>query len=142
MAEREGPRRRLAPEERKAELLAAALAVFAELGFERATLQDVADRAGVTKGALYHYFDSKNELFIELVRARVHDLVAALDARVTGDAGVTREQLLHDYLERLWRSLHQPHMLELSRLILMELPNFPEAGRAFVERRDPEWKPM
>jgi AcrR family transcriptional regulator len=133
VAERETARRRLAPEERRAELLAAALEVFAELGFERATLQDVADRAGVTKGALYHYFDSKDELFLELVRARVGDLVVASEARIAASADVPRAQLLRDYLEEEWRTLQQPHMLELARLILLELPKFPEVKATFFE---------
>jgi len=45
-------RERLAPEARRDKLLDAALAVFSELGFERATLNDVADRVGATKGCL------------------------------------------------------------------------------------------
>lgn len=127
-------RTRLAPETRRAAILQAALEVFAELGFERATLQEVADRARVTKGALYHYFDSKDELFIELVRSRLGDLVVESDARVAAaDPGLTREELLRDHLERMWATLQQPWMLELSRLVLLELANFPDVGRAFFE---------
>ena len=50
-------RRRLRPGTRRDEILEAAQAVFSELGFDRTTLNDVAERAGVTKGAVYHYFD-------------------------------------------------------------------------------------
>lgn len=128
----DGGRRRLAPEERKAELLSAALEVFGEVGFERATLQQVADRAGVTKGALYHYYASKDELFSELVRDRLVGLVAAGEARVAGaDPSLSRRALLQEHLESMWDTLQQPDMLRLTQLILTELPAFPELGGAF-----------
>lgn len=134
MEEHEVIRRRMPPEVRRAELLDAALEVFAELGYERATLNDVADRVGVTKGALYHYFASKEQLFVELVRSRLGGLVIASEARiVAADAGRTREELLREVLEEMWVTLQQPHMIELNRLIMMELPKFPEAGGAFFD---------
>ena len=128
----EGGRRRLAPEARRAEVLAAALAVFTELGFEWATLQDVADRAGVTKGALYHYFDSKNELFLELMRERVKAHVTARDALVAAAAPTKpREELLRELLKTIWSHVQQPGMLDLIKLMMTELPKFPEIGRSF-----------
>ena len=51
------------PEARPDAILDAAWAVFAERGFARAKLDDVARRAGVSKGTLYLYFDSKERLF-------------------------------------------------------------------------------
>ena len=127
-------RRRLPPEMRRAALLEAALEVFAELGFERATLHDVAERAGVTKGAVYHYFASKDELFLELVRGRLRDLVMASDARIAAaDPAASRATLLREVLEQTWETLHQPHMAEFNRLILTELPKFPEVGRTFFD---------
>jgi len=127
-------RRRLTPEVRRAQILAAALEVFTGLGFERATLQDVADRAGVTKGALYHYFESKDQLFTELVHGYLGELVQAGDLRVAqNEAGLSREELLRAHLEAMWSTLQLPHMLGLSQLILMELPKFPDLGRGFFE---------
>ena len=133
--EAEAPvRRRLPPEMRRAALLEAALEVFAELGFERATLHDVAERAGVTKGAVYHYFASKDELFLELVRGRLRELVIASDARIAAaDPAASRATLLREVLEQTWETLHQPHMAEFNRLILTELPKFPEVGRTFFD---------
>jgi AcrR family transcriptional regulator len=49
------------------ELLDAALHVFAEKGYRNARLDDVADAAGVTKGAIYHYFDTKEGLLLQVV---------------------------------------------------------------------------
>ena len=52
------------PDERPGELLEAALRVFAARGYRRTTLDEVAAAAGVTKGAIYHYFPNKQELLL------------------------------------------------------------------------------
>src|SRR5437868_14431653 len=55
------------PEARPTELLEAALHVFAQHGYRNARLDDVADAAGVTKGAIYHYFDTKEALLVRVI---------------------------------------------------------------------------
>lgn len=62
------------PEERPGEILEAALTVFAERGYRSARIDDIAEAAGVTKGAVYHHFDTKEDL---LCRAIEHSLDAA-----------------------------------------------------------------
>ena len=57
------PKWRRRPEARPEEILSAALEVFGEVGFAEAKLDDVAQKAGISKGTLYLYFDSKEELF-------------------------------------------------------------------------------
>jgi TetR/AcrR family transcriptional regulator len=125
-------RRRLRPEERKPEILDAALAVFSDLGFQRATLQDVADRAGVTKGALYHYFASKEQLFIELMRERMLPHVEEDEALLAVASG-SREEILHALMLRLWQHFQQPDQIELTLLAITELPKIPEVGSIFFE---------
>jgi AcrR family transcriptional regulator len=61
------PRRQRRPDERPNELLEAALVVFSERGYHDASLDDVAAAAGVTKGAIYHYFDTKAELLLHAI---------------------------------------------------------------------------
>jgi len=61
------PRLERRPEARPQELLEAALRVFAQQGFRTARLDDVADAAGVTKGAIYHYFDTKDALLLGVI---------------------------------------------------------------------------
>ena len=58
-----------AAHERKQQLLAAATVVFAEYGFERATIDDIVAEAGLSKGTLYWYYDSKEDLITELLDA-------------------------------------------------------------------------
>lgn len=124
----ESPRRRLPPDERRANLFDAALAVFAELGYDRATLSDVVDRIGVTKGCLYHHFQSKEQLFLALLRDRVAAAVRDDEEVLTRSTG-SREQVLRSLVERHWAHLQEPGQIELTTLAINELPKIPDAGR-------------
>ncbi|GAA1660822.1 TetR family transcriptional regulator [Catellatospora bangladeshensis] len=64
-------------------ILAAATELFAEQGYAATSVQQVVDRAGVTKGGLYHYFGAKEDLLIEMYRAVFGERLAALD-RIVG----------------------------------------------------------
>src|SRR6476661_7646575 len=81
-----GSRRRVrTPQEREARssaILDAALDVFLENGFAGARLDDVAARAGVAKGTIYLYAESKQGLFESLIRSGIAAPIAALEARV------------------------------------------------------------
>ena len=87
---------RLNRQERKSQtrerLIDAAAAVFAERGFETATLDEVAAAAGYTKGAVYSNFASKTDLFIALIERRIETQTAEHARRFEGQdlAGVTR----------------------------------------------------
>ena len=61
-------------------LLAAARTVFVRLGYDRATIRDIAQEAGVAQGLLYNYFRSKDDLLREVFHAGVRDVAESLDA--------------------------------------------------------------
>jgi TetR/AcrR family transcriptional regulator, cholesterol catabolism regulator len=124
-------RQRMAPDKRREAILDAALSVFSDLGYTRATLNDVADRLGVTKGCLYHYFESKEQLLMDLVRDRIRAAVIA-DETILASEGAPRE-LLRRMLEEIWRRYQEPGHIEVAILALTELPKVPEAGRLFYE---------
>lgn len=124
-------RRRLPPEERRAEIFDAALAVFSELGYDRATLSDVVERVGVSKGCLYHHFDSKEQLLLDLMRVRLGCALEEDDE--TADSGGSREQVLRARLDGIWQHFQEPGQLELMTLAINELPKFPEAGRVLFD---------
>jgi AcrR family transcriptional regulator len=67
-------------------VLAAAAAVVAEKGFQRASLDEIAARAGLTKGAVYSSFASKDELFLALMQAQPLQLAPKLEPGMTRDA--------------------------------------------------------
>ncbi len=77
-------------EETRSRILEAALAVFRERGFERATMREIASEAGVAVGAAYYYFDSKDALvmaFYEQAQREMHGAIeAALDGTKTLEA--------------------------------------------------------
>jgi AcrR family transcriptional regulator len=121
-------RRRLPPDERRANLFDAALAVFAELGYDRATLSDVVDRIGVSKGCLYHHFQSKEQLFLALLRDRVAAAIRSEEEVLSAATG-SREAVLRSLVERHWAHLQEPGQIELATLAMTELPKIPDAGR-------------
>src|SRR5215472_588484 len=82
-------------EDRPTEIIAAALECFAERGFAATRMDDVAARAGVTKGTVYLYFETKEELFKALVRTELLPNVERLEAAAAdAPAAVFLERLL------------------------------------------------
>src|SRR6187455_782508 len=93
------PRWRRLPEERPRQIIDAALEVFGERGLAGARLEDIARRAGVSKGTIYLYFSNKEELFREVVRAVVVDRLREAAANTgTGDPVVE----LKRYMRAHW----------------------------------------
>lgn len=89
-------------QETREQLLDAAERVFLERGVGHATLAEVAEAAGLTRGALYHHFDSKAELFEAMVARAEMPIDAAFESHDTPDAdplGVLAEQALNALLE-------------------------------------------
>ena len=70
-------------------IIASAVALFAEQGFDATTVQQVVDRAEVTKGALYHYFDAKDDLLYEIYHALIGTQTADLDEIVGRGLGAS-----------------------------------------------------
>lgn len=69
-------RKRLSPVERRARVLAAALRTFAEVGYDAASMNQIAAAAGVTKPVLYDHFPSKQELFVAVLEGVRNELLA------------------------------------------------------------------
>ncbi|MGH9077747.1 MAG: TetR/AcrR family transcriptional regulator [Acidimicrobiales bacterium] len=86
------PGRRLSARERRRQLLAVALGLFAQRGYRATTMDEVAEAAGVTKPLLYQHFSSKRALYLELVDSVADDLLAAV-GRATADADGPRQQV-------------------------------------------------
>lgn len=87
------PRRRLSAAERRKELLAAAVDVFARDGYHRASLEDIAGAAGVSKALIYEHFSSKRELHDELVLAHAGEIFERLQASA-GSPGLPGQERL------------------------------------------------
>src|SRR2546425_13067240 len=88
---------------RPAEIVTAALEVFVQRGFAAARLEEVARRAGVTKGTLYLYFKSKEALFKAVVRETIVPVIGqgeAIARSFTGSASGPAEEVGGEYLRR------------------------------------------
>src|SRR5690349_21431284 len=87
------PRWHRRKEARPAEIVAAALDVFVERGFAAARLEEVARRAGVTKGTVYLYFRNKEALLKAVVRENIVPVIARGEAVAQAFTGSARELL-------------------------------------------------
>ncbi|MGN6189388.1 MAG: TetR/AcrR family transcriptional regulator [Conexibacter sp.] len=117
------PRWRRLPEERPTQILHAALEVFGEFGLARARLEDIAKRAGVSKGTIYLYFPNKEELFREMVRSPVAEAIEAGERLPEGPSA--RDQLV-EYMRGYWQFVRSPAYAVIYRVAVSELHNFPD----------------
>lgn len=117
------PRWRRLPEERPHQILQAALDVFGEFGLARARLEDIAKRAGVSKGTIYLYFPNKEELFREMVRSTVVEAIAEGE-RVPEGASATEQ--LTTFMRGYWDFVRTPAFAVIYRVVVSELHNFPD----------------
>lgn len=126
------PKFRRRPEARPAEILAAALEVFAARGFQGARLDEVAKRAGVSKGALYLYFETKADLF----RAVVTDAISPNIERVKAmaSAEVPFEQAARMGLGLMARTVAVDRRVSgVVKLVIAESRNHPELATIWHE---------
>lgn len=132
-AKRRGkPRWQRRKEARPEEILAAALDVFVERGFARARLEEVARRAGVTKGTIYLYFKSKEALFKAVVRGTIVPVIAqgeALAQSFTGSARDLVEQLVRKY----WTLVGETRLAGIPKLMMAEAATFPALTRFYYD---------
>ena len=131
MAVTHAPRWRRRKDERPGEIIAAALAMFAERGFAAARLEDIARSAGVSKGTIYLYFPNKETLFCDMIREIPARHIATVEGMISDSESAT-EQLRH-YIGNSWDYMRSPSFEVLYRLILSELHHFPDLYERFVE---------
>lgn len=81
----------MAPEARRAQVIAVAADLFARSGYHHVSMDEIADRAGVGKPVLYRHFRSKLGLYLDVIDARGQALVAAIDASLTGPSDATAD---------------------------------------------------
>lgn len=124
------PRWERRKESRPAELLAAALELFVERGYAATRLDDIASRAGVSKGTLYLYFANKEELFKALVRENIVALLDRFRDEIAGSEAPA-PVLIEQFLRSWWRDFGATRLSGIAKLILSEAGNFPEVAAFF-----------
>lgn len=117
-------------EARPSELTSAALDLFVEKGFAATRLDDVAARAGVSKGTLYLYFDSKEALFKSVIEEGIVPALAAAEQRLAGYQGNSAD-LLRGLLLGWWEQIGGTRLAGVIKLIISESRNFPEVAQYY-----------
>jgi TetR/AcrR family transcriptional regulator len=112
-------------EARPGELLAAALELFVEKGFAATRAEEVAKRAGVSKGTLFLYFASKEELFKAVVRENISGRFSAWSNEIDGYQGSSTD-LLRYAVNTWWERVGSTQAVGISKLMMSEAGNFPE----------------
>ena len=127
---RTGPRWRRRKDARPAEILASALDSFVEHGYESSRLEDIARRAGCTKGTIFLYYESKAELFKAVVREVMLPIIQQSEDMIAAHAGNCRE-LLEKLLRLRWESTAASRLSGLAKLLFAETEKYPELARFY-----------
>jgi TetR/AcrR family transcriptional regulator len=117
-------------ESRPGELLAAALDLFVDKGFAATRAEEVAQRAGVSKGTLFLYFGSKEELFKAVVRENISDHYPGWHEELQNFEGTTAE-MLHLCAQGWWENIGATKACGIGKLMMAEGAQFPDLQRFY-----------
>lgn len=124
------PKWRRRAEARPGEIIQAAFDVFAEKGFAAAKLDDIAARAGISKGALYLYFETKEDLFRAVVRQAVVPNIDMVEAALA-QATIPFPDVLRMLFGRIAAMVETSRLGAVVKLVIGESRNFPELARVW-----------
>ena len=127
---RPGPRWRRRKESRPSEILTAALDTFVERGYESARLEDIARRAGCTKGTIFLYYESKAELFKAVIRDVMLPLIREAEQAIDQHQGSSRD-LLEKLLRLRWERATVSRLSGLAKLLFAETDRYPDLARFY-----------
>jgi AcrR family transcriptional regulator len=130
--EQDGPRWRRRSEARPGEIVQAALDLFVEKGFSSTKMDEIAKRAGVTKGTVYLYFPSKEDLFRAVVEEMMGPNLEMGERLVAEFAGTTSE-LVAELIRAWWKLTGGTRVACLGKLITGEASNFPTLAQYYMD---------
>jgi len=137
---------KLPPQKRRQQLLKAARELFLKKGYRHTTTEEIAQRAGVTKGALYHHFASKEDIMFELVKILLANHLSRLDAvlaeggcpacaleQLLDESGIATEHRMRENIDFLVQGMRVPRIKKhMNR-------EFRRAVERFVDGMDPKY---
>ena len=124
------PKRERRKEARQRELLDAALELFVAQGFAATKAEEVAKRAGVSKGTLFLYFGSKEELFKAVVRENISGQFSEFNVALDSYTGST-ESLMRTFMAAWWVRVGATHSAGICKLMVSEGRQFPELAEFY-----------
>jgi len=124
------PKFRRRKADRPGEIVAAALEVFAEKGFAAAKLDEIARRAGVSKGAVYLYFETKEDIFRAVVTQAISPNLETVKAMAAAHPGPLGD-LLRGVAGHFARVIETTPLGGVLKMVVAEAGNFPEVARVW-----------
>jgi AcrR family transcriptional regulator len=125
--------RRRRKAERPTEILEAAFEEFSRNGYATTTLDQVAQRAGVTKGTIYVYFENKEHLFISMMKELTKPTMDSAMEMFERHEGSTLD-MLRDQFAFIYRNIvDDGRRREVVRMLIAEAPRFPELADRYHE---------
>jgi TetR/AcrR family transcriptional regulator len=128
----QAPKRERRKEARPGELLDAALDLFVEKGFSATRVEEVAARAGVSKGTLFLYFQSKEDLFKAVVRENIANKFPTWQEEFHTFVGSSSDMLRYA-LVSWWERIGKTRASGITKLVMSEAQNFPEIAAFYQE---------
>jgi AcrR family transcriptional regulator len=125
-------KQRRAPAERPKEILEAALELFVEKGFAGTRLDDVAERAGLSKAAIYLHFDDKLALFQGVIRQAVISNFGTVESMLAAHRGPVAA-LIPPILQFMASRIEDTPLASIAKLVIAESRAFPEIGRFYLK---------
>ena len=126
---REARRSPLVPPTKLQAILAAAHRVFVEHGYGDASMDAIADRAGVSKQTVYSHFSGKEALFSAIIKERCAQLLQSIP--IAGNAAMDPKETLRDLARRFISLVVAPGNIEYFRVVIAECVRFPKLADAF-----------
>jgi AcrR family transcriptional regulator len=126
------PKFRRRKADRPAEIVSAALEVFAEKGFAAAKLDEIARLAGVSKGAVYLYFETKQDIFRAVVGQAIAPNITAIRAMVAAHPGPLAD-LIRAVVGRVAGVVQTTPLGGVLKMVVAESGNFPEIARVWYD---------
>ena len=123
-------RREQQKEAKRMALIDAALTVFSRVGFAAAKMDDVAEEAGVSKGTVYLYFESKEKLFEGMVKAKMTPMLDNVFGMMS-DTSTSATERLKQHMRFFYKKILDSDRRQIMRLIMSEGPNFPELAEFY-----------
>jgi AcrR family transcriptional regulator len=118
--------RRRRKAERPQEILEAAFTEFSRNSYASTTLDQIAERAGVTKGTIYVYFENKEHLFISMVREITKTTFDTVHGMLESHQGSTADLLRTQFSFMYQHILEDHRRREVVRMLIADAPRFPE----------------
>jgi AcrR family transcriptional regulator len=125
--------RRRRKAERPQEILEAAFVEFSRNGYATTTLDQIAEHAGVTKGTIYVYFESKEHLFISMVREVTKTTLDTVHGMFETHQGSTADLLRTQFSFIYQHIVEDKRRREVLRMLIAEAPRFPELADRYHE---------